>query len=179
MRYEIAHTKLLVNYVVLYGLSELLIFSPVPINWSLRTSNYIPKPNKILEGFGAKFLISTSWKIVSKGKRILFKLYPNSNGNQKSFFFFFFPLFGCPAACGVLGLGIKSKPELWLTPQLWQCWILLTHCVGPGIEPTSLPLQKHCRFHYATVVSPRSLLLLSIYVFIICLPKGCIRETLY
>ena len=40
-----------------------------------------------------------------------------------SFFFFFF-FFGCPMACGVPGPGIRSKPQLWPTLQLWQCRIL-------------------------------------------------------
>lgn len=122
MRYEIAHTKLLVNYVVLYGLSELLIFSPVPINWSLRTSNYIPKPNKILEGFGAKFLISTSWKIVSKGKRILFKLYPNSNGNQKSFFSFSFLFLAAPLHMEFFYPTVLGGDCTWVLELQWHPW---------------------------------------------------------
>ena len=36
---------------------------------------------------------------------------------QLIFFFFF----GCPAAHRVPRLVIKSEPQLWPTPQLWQC----------------------------------------------------------
>ena len=40
----------------------------------------------------------------------------------------------------VLGPGMATKWQLQPIPQLQQCWILLTHCTRPGMEPKP-PLQ--------------------------------------
>ena len=45
-----------------------------------------------------------------------------------------------PQHMEVPGSGIELEPQLQPKPRLWQCQILLTHCTGPGIEPT--PLQR-------------------------------------
>ena len=43
-------------------------------------------------------------------------------------FFFSFSFFGLSMAYGIPRPGIRSKPQLWPTPQLWQCWILNPLC---------------------------------------------------
>ena len=45
--------------------------------------------------------------------------------------------FCCPTPYRVLRPGIRFKPQLWPTPQLRQCRILLPHCARLGIEPVS------------------------------------------
>ena len=61
---------------------------------------------------------------------------------NQHFFLFWLPWgiksFGVPEP------GIKSKPELWPTPQLQQRQILNPLCLA-GIKPKWLPLQRHCR----------------------------------
>ena len=52
------------------------------------------------------------------------------------FFCFLFSFFGCPVAYGVPGPGIRSEPQSWPKPQLWQHWILNPLC-RLGIKPSS------------------------------------------
>ena len=74
-----------------------------------------------------------------------------------SFFFSFFFFFGCPATYGVPSPGIRSEPQLRLTPQLWQCQTLNPLCwVG---DQTCIPvLQRCCQSHCTTLGTPISCL---------------------
>ena len=58
------------------------------------------------------------------------------------FWFFFF--FGRPAACGVPGPGMRCEPQL--PPLYHSCGSAgsLTHCAGPGIARTCVPVLPRC-----------------------------------
>ena len=74
----------------------------------------------------------------------------------KSFFFFFFPLFGHPTASGVPGPGIQSKLQLQPKLQLRQCWILNPPCQA-GEQTRSPVPPRHHQSHCITRGTPKIL----------------------
>ena len=64
---------------------------------------------------------------------------------QLFFFFFWLPH----------GINQGSNPS-WGCNLCHSCGNteFLTHCTGPGIQPASLPLQRHCRSNCTTVGTP-------------------------
>ena len=69
------------------------------------------------------------------------------------FLLIFFSFFGFPAACKVPGPGIRSKPQLQPTLQLWQRWILNPlYCLK---DLTCIPALQRCRQpQWATARTP-------------------------
>ena len=72
---------------------------------------------------------------------------------QFFFFFSFFSFLACTMAYGVPGPGVNLS---WSCNLYHSCSNVrsLTHCPWPGIELSSLPLQRHCFSHCTTVGTP-------------------------
>ena len=69
-----------------------------------------------------------------------------------------FFIFGHPAAYGVPGPGIRSKPKSQPLPQVQQCQILNPLC-WPGDQTHASVLPSHCRSH-CTTAGPEAVIFL-------------------
>ena len=79
----------------------------------------------------------------------------------KKIFFLFF-LSGRPIAYVVPGLRIRSEPQLWPTPQLWQSWIFNPLCWAGN--QTCIPARQRClQAHGATGGTPKNIFLMTCF----------------
>ena len=89
------------------------------------------------------------------------------------FFFFFFFFFFChPTAYGVPGPGIRSEPQLWLTPhtpQLWQCQVINLLCQVRNW--TCVPMPQRCHQSCCATVGIPIALIFS-YPHRVCPPRS-------
>ena len=78
-------------------------------------------------------------------------------------YLFFFSHFGCPAAYGAPGPGIRFEPQFPPTPQLWQHQILNLLCQAE--DQICVQCSSHCQCCW-TIVGTYTFLIFILYIFL-------------